>query len=170
MRNLRSYINYEYIGFFTKTCFIVLLLSNTYSLSAAEEYYTWVDENGVTNYAQKNPLGYQAQFISKSRAFGRRIIKPKPVLPPPTSPRLSDTTNEIDPDSAIAEERAVIQAEINKQKKSNCAIGKKNLARLEMFSRVRVTDKDGESRTLTSDEKIAKEEEARRIIKENCRA
>ena len=30
------------------------------SAIAEEDYYVWVDENGVTNYAQRNPQGYNA--------------------------------------------------------------------------------------------------------------
>jgi len=142
------------------------LTFNAQSTLAAEDYYTWIDENGVTNYAQKNPLGYQARFVSKTRSFGRRLVAPDPA--PVAIPDAPNSTREVDPDAAIAEERAVIAAEIATQKKSNCSIGKKNLIRLEMFSRVRVTDANGESRTLTAEEKVAKEEDARNIIRENC--
>ncbi|MBL4682759.1 MAG: DUF4124 domain-containing protein [Pseudomonadales bacterium] len=144
------------------------LTFSAYTVLAAEDYYTWVDENGVTNYAEKNPLGYQARFVSKSRTFGQRIATPTPALP--NIPDEPSSVNEVNPDAAIAEERAVIAAEIATAKKSNCSIGKKNLARLEMFSRVRVTDQNGQTRILTTEEKSAKENEARQIIKDNCAA
>ena len=153
---------------FTATGFAVVLsiFALSTSLEAAEDYYTWVDENGVTNYAERNPQGYQARYITKTQRFGQRIA-PTPEATPgiPDAPQGAPP---VDPDDVISEERAAISAEIASAKKSNCDIGKKNLARLEMFSRVRVTDEKGESRTLNADEKSAKEEEARKIIRENC--
>jgi len=170
MKNLRSYITSVSTRYLTTTCIAVTLTFSAYTVLAAEDYYTWVDENGVTNYAEKNPLGYQARFVSKTRTFGQRIATPTPAPAVPNIPDAPSSVNEVNPDAVIAEERAVIAAEIATAKKSNCSIGKKNLARLEMFSRVRVTDENGQSRTLTVEEKSAKENEAREVIKDNCAA
>ena len=37
---------------------LFLMASKPVSLA---EYYTWVDEEGVTNYSQRDPEGYQAE-------------------------------------------------------------------------------------------------------------
>ncbi|HAK52927.1 MAG TPA: hypothetical protein DCM54_13640 [Gammaproteobacteria bacterium] len=49
------------------------------SSAFAAEYYTWVDENGVTNYSQRSPEGYSAEHITESQRFGRRKLEKQPV-------------------------------------------------------------------------------------------
>lgn len=168
MRNLSPYLTCSITRFLTTACITVTLTFSAHSTLAAEDYYTWVDENGVTNYAQKSPLGYEARFVSTTRAFGRRVTAPKPAQARSNIPDAPNGVNEVDPDAVIAEERAIVAAEISRTKKSNCSIGKKNLIRLEMYGRVRVTDKNGQSRTLGTEEKKVREDKARQTIRENC--
>ena len=37
---------------------------------AEEDYYTWIDENGVVNYSERNPQGYNAQYVRREARFG----------------------------------------------------------------------------------------------------
>ena len=74
----------------------------------------------------------------------------------------------MDPDALVAEERAALTAEINATKASNCEIGKKNLAQLQTFNRIRVQDGDSVTRVLTSSEKDDKTTQARQVIQEDC--
>jgi len=170
MRKLNSYISKSRktrTGLFLASTLIssFLLLGNA---DAAEDYYTWIDENGVTNYAERNPQGYDARYVSRERKFGRRAVNRQAATQTASIPDSPLGNSGVDPDEAIAEQRKIVAAEQATIKKSNCEIGKKNLVRLEMFSRIRVTDDNGQSRTLTSDEKNTKEAEARKVIRENC--
>ena len=45
---------------------------------SAAEYYTWVDDDGVTNYSQRDPEGYQAKYITERQRFGREQFVPPP--------------------------------------------------------------------------------------------
>jgi hypothetical protein len=159
-------------SFFTMHCIAITfsLCALTTSLDAKEDYYTWVDENGITNYAERNPQGYKARHVSTIRRFGEQVApKAGKTSKIPDSPRgTSEGTTEANPDYAIAKERALLAAEIASEKKSNCRIGKNNLAKLEMFSRVRISDEKGQNRTLSPEEKSLKEDDARNIIRENC--
>lgn len=143
------------------------------SAIAEEDYYVWVDENGVTNYAQRNPQGYNADYVGRSRQFGQHIDPRRPGAAPIDVEQSNNSstkkqTKAIDPDALVAEERAALTAEINATKASNCEIGKKNLAQLQTFNRIRVQDEDGVTRVLTSSEKDDKTTQARQVIQENC--
>jgi hypothetical protein len=135
-----------------------------------EEYYTWVDENGVTNYAERNPEGINATFVGRSRAFGRpgAPAEPGPFDRPAAETTSSSEANEIDPDALVDENAAQLAAELAETKRRNCEIGKNNLAQLKAFARVRVSDEKGENRILTDEEKAAKTEQARQVIRDNC--
>ena len=163
------------------------------SAIAEPDYYTWVDENGVTNYAQKNPRGFDAQHIGRSRLLEDQDAR----RPQGDSSSIEESAAEYsetaendqrsdfdkraelnqraepdkiaEPDPAsIEEQRQAIAREIAAVKKSNCGVGKRNLAQLEAYRRVRVIGEDGEERALTDEEKAERTNEARQIIQENC--
>ncbi|MFT5562180.1 MAG: hypothetical protein ACJAYE_003151 [Candidatus Azotimanducaceae bacterium] len=134
--------------------------------TAEEEYYTWVDENGITNYSERNPEGVNATFVSRNQAFGRRAAeegRPKPQAQLP-----QNDTPVVDPDALVNEQAAAIAAEISEIKRKNCEIGKSNLAQIKAFSRIRISDEQGENRILTDEEKEARGDKARGTIRENC--
>nr|ADI20010.1 hypothetical protein [uncultured gamma proteobacterium EB000_65A11] len=76
---------------------LIIVISTTASLfaangtHAAQDYYTWIDENGVKNYAQRNPRGYKARRVSKTHKFGEQIfLEKRPAIhPQPLRPRKS---------------------------------------------------------------------------------
>lgn len=140
-----------------------------------EEYYTWVDENGVTNYAERNPEGIDATYVTSSRAFGQRAVPANDRANdrrPQGNSASPDTTatnsNGPDPDALVDEQAAAMAAELASIKRKNCEIGKNNLAQLKAFARLRVTDENGENRILTDEEKEARSETARQTIRDNC--
>ena len=131
---------------------------------AAQAYYTWVDENGVTNYSQRNPQGYEARRVSKTHKFGEQVyLEQRPVTTP-----TNVAPDQIDPDELVAERVAAETRRVAATKRSNCEIGKKNLTNLQAFSRVRVSNDDGTTRILAPSEKSARMETARQVIRENC--
>lgn len=141
--------------------------------AADEEYYTWVDENGVTNYAERNPEGVRATFVGRNQAFGRRAAESQDSQDNQGRPQGPDALpssqpSEIDPDALVDENAAVLAAEVAATKSRNCEIGKSNLAQLKAFARIRVADESGNERIMTDEEKEAKANEARQIIRDNC--
>jgi hypothetical protein len=149
---------------------LLLLSANTYS---QEDYYVWIDENGITNYAQKSPEGLNAEHVTSARRFGDSTFPTNelPTVPSrgsrPGAPPEPIST-EVDPDQLIAEQKAAIAAQIAQQKRSNCEIGKKNLTNLEMFKRIRVKAEDGTETVLSDAEKAERTATARQVIRENC--
>ena len=140
----------------------MLLVPGT--LSAAE-YYTWVDENGVTNYAERQPRGYVVERVEKERRFGYPTRYSRMVeAPPPADP----TGVDVSADDATSEEIARAAAELQEARATNCDVGKRNYARLKVFARVRVQDEDGGVRDLTDDEKQEQMTAAQQLISDNC--
>jgi hypothetical protein len=153
------------------------LLPFAQSALGEEEYYTWVDENGVTNYAERNPEGIDATFVTSSRAFGQRTLprdSSRDSARDSGRPQASQNstgradTNGPDPDSLVDEQAAALAAEVASIKQKNCEIGKNNLAQIKAFARIRVTDEKGENRILTDEEKQARADQARQTIRDNC--
>ena len=132
----------------------------------AAEYYTWVDDDGVTNYSQRDPEGYQAKYITESQRFGREQFVPPP--PAAASTPAATSTGNVNADAAVADEKAVIAQELAKVKQDNCRIGTQNLARLESYSRIKVREDNGEERFLNDEEKAERTDEARALIRDNC--
>ena len=148
---------------------LVLLANKGY---CQQEYYVWIDENGVTNYAERAPSGSQPTHVTGNQRFG---YKARPQTQPPEQ-NLEETvasgdlmTRPIDPDEAIVEEKAKYETELAAERKRNCELGKQNLARLETFARIRVLGEDGEYRFLSPEEMTEKKRESREAIIYHCR-
>lgn len=172
--------------------FICVLIVSIMSMSAfAQDYYTWVDANGVTNYAQKSPQGHEARLVGRSpeadeddvivdarrgsrpgaQAFNEATRQAQQAAEQVTQASQTDTTSEgVDPDQIIADDRAAMAAKIAEQKRGNCNIGKNQLTTLEMYSRISIKDENGEERILTEEEKTSRTVTARQIIRDNCTA
>lgn len=157
----------------------LLLLAST--AGAAEDYWVWVDKSGVTNYSEQPPTNVtgarhitsEQQLGVRERQFGDRdpslIQDETPAQPTPAPGRNpSGKTGPVNPDSTIADQRAAVQAKIAETKQRNCEIGKRNLAQLEAYSRIRVKGDDGKERVLSDQEHQAQIEQARQIIQDNC--
>lgn len=149
--------------------FLISTVATNQAAFGEEEYYTWVDENGVTNYAERNPEGIDATYVTSSRTFGQRAVPSNNRRPQgnPT-PANSNAPQGPDPDALVDEQAAAMAAEVAAIKRKNCEIGKNNLAQLKAFARLRVTDENGENRILTEEEKEARTETARQTIRDNC--
>lgn len=153
-----------------------MLLAGT--LGAEEtEYYTWVDENGITNYSQRNPQGVNATYVgpnARAQEASRRPggSRPGSVNASDSGEESSDEDDVPAIDSQAEEDieaqRAAIDARIAATKRQNCEIGKRNLAQLRAFARVRVTGPDGQPRVLSEEEKQARIREAQQTISDNC--
>jgi hypothetical protein len=146
---------------------LLLMISSRAGQAWSEPYYTWVDEDGVTNFSQRIPRGVDADFVSESRAFG---IK-KPVSQqddPPGSATDSEAGQAPGDDVDMDKERQAVKDEMARVRASNCDIGKRNLAKLQAYARIRVRGGDGGERVLTDEEKQRRIRSAQKTIKENC--
>jgi hypothetical protein len=137
------------------------------TLNAADDaYYMWIDENGVTNFAQKDPKEYESIYVRSSNN-DVRLNRPRSPKPEPKE-KAASRKQEVDPDIEIQDEREDIKEQIAKIRASNCQIGKRNLAKLEAYARIRVRGADGEERLISEEEKQERTIKARKTISENC--
>ncbi len=147
---------------------LVLTLVNAERLSAASEgYYTWVDEDGITNYSQKNPRNVDAQLVTTITPFGRRIPQTRTAPSPAFAAGNPQSQGGQLPES---EETAAIKEEIARVRAANCEIGRNNLIKLESYARIRVPDGSGGERVLSEEEKASRIETNRKTINDNCGA
>jgi hypothetical protein len=137
------------------------------SVLGESEYYTWIDKDGVTNYAE-TPTDSDAHLVTRSHRFGYPTHEQDIDSATTDTETTADAPAEVDPDKLIAGEKAQMEAAISETKNFNCGIGKKNLARLETYGRVKIKGEDGNYRIMTPDEMDAKKEESRTLIIENC--
>ena len=162
-----------YMGKLEITAGLIALLLIASGVSASEEeYYTWVDENGVVNFSERNPQGYNARHVTAGqRQFGYHYEDEEPEEPP-ADPQSSEQAvppaGERPIDKELVEEEKRINQEIAATKRTNCNIGRLNLKQLQNYNRIRMKDDDGKVRVLTDEEKQARIAEAQKTINENC--
>ncbi len=139
------------------------------------EYYTWVDENGVVNYAERNPQGYQAEYVTRSKRFGfsaNAFAETDAATETQTSQTSNDeATPDLASDEAYQQEMAQLERDLAEEeaiRTSNCRVGRLNVTRLSNFSRVRVEDENGEVRILSDEEKQSRLKAAQKTVEENC--
>lgn len=141
--------------------------------SAEEDYYTWIDENGVVNYSERNPQGYDAQYInSRDVRFG---YHQRSTFPPPQPdedvPNEEGPEPDLETDQEFRQEMAQIEedkARNAKIRRSNCRVAQVNLEKLANYSRIRVEDDNGDVRYLTDEEKADRMSAARQSVRDNC--
>ena len=148
----------------------LLVLLYTAISNAEDEYYTWIDEDGVVNYSEHNPQGFDARFITPSQRFGyqKPLEQEAPEQTATQQTAAPAAEEERDIDVEIATQKARIDKEIAAAKKSNCNIGKLNLAQLQNYNRIKVQGDDGQVRVLSDEEKQSRIDRAKTTIRENC--
>lgn len=156
---------------------LVVALLAALTPSVQGEYYTWVDENGVVNFSETNPAGKESIRVDpdarpeRQPQFGELPPpprEPEPEPAPSTAATPESSESEVDPDELVAEEVAELvakQAEVNRE---NCERGKRNLAKLQGYNRIKVRGEDGEERFMSEEEIAARSAEARQIVSEFC--
>lgn len=131
---------------------IAALFVASYCL-AEETYYTWVDENGVVNYAEKAPLDRDYEEYSEGRSkrsFGYPVQKrEEPAPPPPTNIAVSDDPNDI-------------------VTSRNCQAAQEAMKKLTEFKQVILKDDDGIWREASEERKREEIAIAQEAIDEFC--
>ena len=148
--------------------FLTVLGQGSYATEAP--YYTWIDENGVVNFSNKNPTGADATLITKKRRFGIKIIEKPRNEPAPTpllvAPSESEDLNA--EEKRTQEEFEKTMKEIAIAKRENCDRAKKNLANYSNRGRIRLKGDDGKYRILTDEERRENINKFQNGINENC--
>lgn len=124
----------------------------------AKEYFKWVDESGVTRYAETPPAGVQAEkvntYAGSSSAYD----------PAATNAATAESQQE-------QQHKAEVDArskQLEQEEKEKCEKVSAQHKLLSERGRVRMKDKDGNERVLTPEEQSAKVMELEKYLKEMC--
>ena len=143
-----------------KRALIIVSLAISFMASSAfaKEYYKWVDENGITQYAEQPPLGVKAEKVS---TYGGSST----TYDPNASIANTEEGKQEAAHKKDAEDRAKA---LEKQEQAKCEQVDAQLKTLKERGRVRMVDKDGKERVLTPEEQAAKVLELEKYMKDTC--
>jgi len=145
---------------------ICVLLALAGGLHAANKdaIYKWVDDSGEVHYTQVPPQNREYETLKQASA----------PADDPAGIR-SNLKEQVDAMDKAQEEKqkgaadAEQWSKIQKQRRKNCEIAKKNLANLHQGGNKAFMTPDGEVIRLTDDERQRRIDEANKQIKENCK-
>ena len=143
-----------------KRALILIGLAITWVASSAfaKDYYKWVDDAGITRYAEQPPLGVKAEKVS-TYGGSSTVYDPNAAIA---------NTEEGKQEQAHKKEMADQAQQLEKQEKEKCDKVDAQLKTLKERGRVRMVDKDGKERVLTPEEQAAKVLELEKYMKDTC--
>jgi uncharacterized protein DUF4124 len=132
--------------------------------ATAQSVYKWTDEEGVTHFGDRKPVGKASESVSvrtgsASKASGGDSGK---------SPQ--QKIDEMEEQEASTQETAEMNAAERarqKQRAANCQTAKSNLTLIQTGSRIKVQE-NGEERYLTPEEIEQKRQQFEKIAELNC--
>ena len=128
--------------------------------ASAETYYRWVNERGYPVHSDRPPpAGTEYEVVSTGTNLMRRVEADEGAVPPEVEPRVG---NDFEPENTSE------QAQLKKKNPEYCQRARDNLQTLEIATRVRIRDEQGEYRFLTEEEKAAQKKEAQEMISIYC--
>jgi hypothetical protein len=148
----------------------VLLLITFTALAADTIYYRWVDGSGVAQFSDEKPKLEQAEKVGPSQHFGYPL-PPKTDNQPAVSiiqESSNATGNQAVPTQSPESTEENQRKNVAGIKKTNCAIGHRNLQQLQAYQRIKIKTPQGKVRTLSRIEKTAALNRANKLIRGNC--
>jgi hypothetical protein len=122
---------------------------------AAQDYYKWTDENGVTHYSARKPHNQAAEVISIKT--GQRVAVPAP----------SQRSTSTGPSTETARQSSGGSGG-NLKDPERCKNAQDNLETMRSNARVRMREENGEIRYLSEEEKAQKIQEFEKAMAESC--
>ena len=138
----------------------LLALASTSISVDAENYYKWVDRNGVTHYSETRPADIVTTLV--------RVKAANPNTEQSAIP--AETTLAEEHETSIAEVTPPPTEQQLAVQRSNCSKASRKLIALENAGRVRQLDEQsGEYRYLPNREKLAEISKMRNYLRSKCR-
>lgn len=132
-----------------------VLLTGMPIAQAAQDYYKWTDENGVTHYSARKPHNQAAEVVSIQT--GQRVAIPA-----------SGQTGAANSSSTETAGQAVDGARENLKDPERCKNAQENLETMRTNARVRMREESGVIRYLSDAEKAEKIREFEQAAAESC--
>jgi len=149
--------------------FITALLVFSVPIAAQQQVYRWVDDKGVTHFGAKPPEDKEAMRIDAKAAPnpGGSSAAPQPAATPDnkktSSPANSSNQQVLDEEQMIKE-----LMEQEAEYTQFCEQNRTNLTQLRNNPRLRYTDDNGETHTVTEEIRQQRIVEAEQNIKDFC--
>lgn len=139
-----------------------LLLSTLPSVSMGASVYKWTDDNGVTHFGDRQPVGAQSERVNVRSGTASQAATERPS----PQQQLMELQERKQDESLDERSKAVLDAQ-KKQREANCATARSNLEAIESNARIRI-EENGEQRYLSPEEIAEQQRKAQEIASENC--
>lgn len=152
----------------TGTRFSAMIVALATSAAIAQthsgEIYTWTDDKGTVNFSERKPEGVDATLVG---------ISPPPQASPATSPyaTVEDTPSpgaQARIERQAREAQAAETASIRQQLEASCDQANVQIVGLESRPNALIREDDGSTRRMDDDERLAKIDELKDYVAENC--
>ncbi|WP_100641395.1 DUF4124 domain-containing protein [Marinobacter salexigens] len=145
-----------------QTLMLSLLIALAPSMAMSASVYKWTDENGVTHFGDRQPVGTNSESINvrSGTSSGAGNSRPSPQQ------RLGEL-QEQQQQKAARENETAVEAARRKQREANCETARSNLKVIESNARIRV-EENGEQRYLTPEEIAEQKMKFEEVASENC--
>ena len=137
-------------------------------LSAQDEVYRWVDENGVVHFGDRAPQQQEAEVVSIPQTSGIN-------LQPPADPQAVNTADEQEPQPSAAQQARDARAAARQEREAkaevtakSCKSAREVVSQLEPSPRVNVIHEDGTVTRMDDNDRLEKLAEAKAYVAENC--
>ena len=145
-----------------KSLTLTLWLAGLPGLAMSASVYKWTDENGVTHFGDRQPVGSKAEQVNVRSGTSSAASDNRPTP--------QEQLENVEERQAAAEEQrkeTAAEEARRKQREANCATARSNLEIIASNARIRV-EEDGEQRYLSPEEIAEKRAEFEEIAAENC--
>ncbi len=128
---------------------------------ADSSVYRWTDENGVTHFGDRQPMGRPAEKVN--------VKTGQPSSAPERSSAVEqvEALDERQQERARQENESAVEEARRKQREANCNTARANIEVISSHARIRVTE-SGEQRYLSPEEVQEKRKQFEEIAAENC--
>lgn len=145
-----------------KTLMLTLLIAVAPSMAMSASVYKWTDDNGVTHYGDRQPVGANSETVNvrSGTSSGSDSGRSSPQQ------RL-DELQEQQQKKTDREDETAVETARRKQREANCETARANLNVIESNARIRV-EEDGEQRYLAPEEIAEQKVKFEKVVAENC--
>lgn len=145
----------------SRSLILALAVALAPRLAVGESVYRWTDENGVTHFGDRQPVGTQAESVNVrtggSHATGERS-SPQQRL---------NNMEQGQQEQAEAQQLSAQEEARQKQREANCETARSNLNILSTYGRIKV-EENGETRYLSPEEIAEQKANYQQVADENC--
>lgn len=145
-----------------KALMLTLSIALAPSMAMSASVYKWTDENGVTHFGDRQPVGASTETVNVRSGTSSAASDGRPT----PQERLGELEKQ-QKEEAEREKESTLEAARRKQREANCKTARSNLKVIQNNARIRI-EENGEMRYLTPDEIDKQRTKLEEIAAKNC--